>query len=50
VDDLNDKEVEGIMQSVVHYTKEGFDILGQRFAQQGYSLVKRIELAKDGRP
>jgi len=50
VDDLNDKEVKGKLQSVVHYTKKGYVILGRRFARQGYALVTGKETAKDGRP
>ena len=50
VDDLNNKEVKGKMQSVVHYTKEGYVILGQRFARQSYLLVTGKEPAEDGRP
>jgi hypothetical protein len=50
VDDLNDKEIDGKIESVVHYTKEGYRILGQRFARQGYALVTGTEPAEDGRP
>lgn len=51
VDDLNDREVDGKMQSVVHYNRpEGYVILGQRFARQGYALVTGEEPAEDGRP
>jgi hypothetical protein len=50
VDDLNDKEVKGKLQSVVHYTKEGYVVLGRRFARQGYALVTGQEPAEDGRP
>ena len=50
VDDLNNKEVKGKIQSVVHYTKEGYQILGQRFARQGYALVTGKEPAENGRP
>jgi len=51
VDDLNDKEVKGVMQSVVHYNRpEGYDVLGQRFARQGYALIKGKKPAEDGRP
>ena len=51
VDDLNDREVDGVMQSVVHYNRpEGYDVLGQRFAGQGHALVTGREPAEDGRP
>ena len=50
-DDLNDKMVKGKMQSVVHYNRpEGYIILGQRFARQGYALIKGGKPAEDGRP
>ena len=50
-DDLNDKMVKGKMQSVVHYNRpEGYIILGQRFARQGYALIKGEQPAEDGRP
>ena len=50
VDDLNDREVDGEVKSVVHYEKEGYVILGQRFARQGYALIKGKKPAEDGRP
>lgn len=50
VDDLNDKEVNGEIKSVVHYTKEGYETLGRRYARQGYALVSGKEPAEDGRP
>ena len=51
VDDLNDIEVDGKMQNDVHYkSPEGYIILGQRFARQGYALIKGEEPAEDGRP
>jgi hypothetical protein len=50
VDDLNDKEAKGKLQSVVHYTKEGYVVIGRRFARQGYALVTGQEPAEDGRP
>lgn len=36
--------------SVVRYEKEGYVIPGQRFARQGYALVKGKEPAADSRP
>ena len=50
VDDLNNKEINGKIESVVHYTKEGYELLGRRFARQGYALVTGKEPAEDGRP
>ena len=51
VDDLNDREVKGKMQSVVHYNRpDGYIMLGRRFARQGHALVTGKEPAQDGRP
>ncbi len=51
VDDLNDREVDGKRVSAVHYNRpEGYAILGERFARQGYALIKGQEPAEDGRP
>ncbi len=51
VDDLNDREVDGKMVNAVHYNRpEGYIILGQRFARQGYALIKGEQPAEDGRP
>jgi len=51
VDDLNDMEVDGKMQNDVHYKRpEGYSTLGQRFARQGYALIKGEQPAEDGRP
>jgi len=51
VDDLNDREVDGVMKSAVHYNRpDGYVILGQRFARQGYALVKGKKPAEDGKP
>ncbi len=51
VDDLNDREVDGKIVNAVHYNRpEGYIILGQRFARQGYALIKGEKPAEDGRP
>jgi len=51
VDDLNDKEVNGKIQSNVHYNRpDGYITLGRRFARQGHALVTGQEPAEDGRP
>lgn len=51
VDDLNDRMVKGKMQSVVHYNRpQGYDVLGERFARQGYALIKGKKPARNGRP
>ena len=50
-DDLNDRMKDGKMQNAVHYERpEGYIILGQRFARQGYALIKGEKPAEDGRP
>ena len=51
VDDLNDREKDGKVSNAVHYNRpEGYIILGQRFARQGYALIKGEKPAEDGRP
>jgi len=50
VDDLNNKEINGKIKSVVHYTKEGYELLGRRFARQGKALVIGQEPAANGKP
>jgi hypothetical protein len=51
VDDLNDQEKDGKVINAVHYNRpEGYNILGQRFARQGYALIKGEKPAEDGRP
>ena len=51
VDDLNDREKDGKVSNAVHYNRpEGYIILGQRFARQGYALIKGEQPAEDGRP
>ena len=40
-DDLNDKVKNGKMQNDLHYTKEGYKILGQRFAEKAIALIKK---------
>ena len=50
-DDLNDRMKDGKVQNAVHYERpEGYIILGQRFARQGYALIKGEKPAEDGRP
>jgi hypothetical protein len=51
VDDLNDQEKDGKVINAVHYNRpEGYDILGERFARQGYALIKGEKPAENGRP
>lgn len=49
-DDLNDKEKAGVKRDDLHYTKEGYELLGRRFARQAKALIEGKEPAKDGRP
>ena len=50
-DDLNNRMKDGKMENAVHYNRpEGYVILGERFARQGYALIKGKEPAEDGRP
>ena len=51
VDDLNDREKDGKIINAVHYKRpEGYVVLGERFARQGYALIKGKKTAKNGRP
>lgn len=49
-DDLNDKEKKGVMRNDLHYTKEGYAVLGRRYARQAKALIDGEEPASDGRP
>jgi Carbohydrate esterase, sialic acid-specific acetylesterase len=49
-DDLNDKEIDGVMQNQYHFTGPGCALLGRRFARQSSLLVKGGGQTKDGRP
>ena len=40
-DDLNDTEKGGQKKNDLHYTKEGYKILGQRFAEKAIALIKK---------
>ena len=41
-DDLNNKQgKDGQLRDDLHYTQEGYKILGQRFAEKAISLIKR---------
>ena len=51
-DDLNDKpnkNGEGTRNDL-HYTKEGYRILGERYARQAHAMMNGNEPASDGRP
>ena len=50
-DDLNDKEgKDGKTRDDLHYTKEGYELLGRRYARQGKALVDGKEPVGNGRP
>jgi hypothetical protein len=49
-DDLNDKERNGVKRDDLHYTKEGYELLGRRFVRQAKALIDGREPAEDGRP
>lgn len=40
-DDLNDREVDGKMIHDLHYTKEGYRVLGKRFAEKSIALIRK---------
>ena len=49
-DDLNDKEKNGVKWHDLHYTKEGYELLGRRYARQAKALIAGKQAASDGRP
>jgi hypothetical protein len=49
-DDLNNKEKNGVQSDDLHYTKEGYALLGRRFARQAKALIDKKTPAADGRP
>lgn len=49
-DDLNNKEKNGVKRDDLHYTKEGYELLGRRYARQAKALIEGKSPAKDGRP
>lgn len=49
-DDLNNKEKNGKAFDDLHYTPEGYKILGQRYVRQAKALIESKAPAKDGRP
>jgi hypothetical protein len=49
-DDLNDKQRNGATYNDLHYTKEGYELLGRRYARQAKALIEGIKPAADGRP
>jgi len=49
-DDLNNKEKNGKKRDDLHYTKEGYELLGRRFARQAKALIEGTKPATNGRP
>jgi hypothetical protein len=49
-DDLNDKEKDGVKFDDLHYTKEGYELLGRRYARQAKALIEGRKPAAEGRP
>ena len=49
-DDLNDKEKNGVKRNDLHYTKEGYELLGRRYVRQAKAMIEGKQPAKDGRP
>jgi len=50
-DDLNDKPTAaGATQNDLHYTKDGYELLGRRYARQAKALIDGTKPASDGRP
>lgn len=49
-DDLNDKGSGDKKRDDLHYTKEGYELLGRRFARQAKALVDGRAPADNGRP
>lgn len=49
-DDLNNKEKNGVKRDDLHYTKEGYELLGRRFVRQAKALIDGKPPASNGRP
>jgi hypothetical protein len=49
-DDLNDKDKNGVKRNDLHYTREGYELLGRRFARQAKALIDGKKPAANGRP
>lgn len=49
-DDLNDKGAEGTKHDVLHYTKDGYELLGRRYVRQAKALIEGSTPAPNGRP
>lgn len=49
-DDLNNKEKNGVKVDDLHYTKEGYELLGRRYVRQAKALIEGYKPAANGRP
>lgn len=49
-DDTNNKVKNGKPHNDLHYTKEGYDLFGQRLARQAVLLIKGKKPAENGQP
>jgi hypothetical protein len=49
-DDTNNKVKNGKAHNDLHYTKEGYDLFGQRLARQAVRLIKGEEPDSEGQP
>ena len=49
-DDLNNKEKNGVMTDDLHYTREGYELLGRRYVRQAKALINGQKPAESGRP
>ena len=49
-DDLNNKEKNGKAIDDLHYTPEGYKVLGERYVRQAKALIEGSAPAEDGRP
>ena len=49
-DDTNNKEKNGMKWDDLHYTKEGYDLFGQRLARQAVLMIQGKEPHAKGRP
>lgn len=49
-DDLNDKEKNGQKRDDLHYTKDGYELLGRRYVRQAKALIEGRKPAANGRP
>jgi len=49
-DDLNDKEKNGVKRNDLHYTRQGYELLGRRFVRQARAIIDGKQPAENGRP